>query len=390
MDRTVCLLLTVTPDHCAVLVETTTQFTAVFNAVSAYGWQHQVRNGITLHHRLYRVLKEQYPTLVSDLHIQARAKATEALKSAFVRRWRGRPVSCPHSEICSPRYNHHTFAIDWADRTVRLSTTAGRLIIPFRLPRHGERYVGAKACTADLVRRPDGTFALHLVVDIPAPAVASTGEVVGVDFGLANPAVTSTNRFLGRRAWRGIEARCFRLRRALQRRGSKSAKRHLRRLRGRQRRFRRDCDHVLSKQVVYAAHRGDVIAVEQLTGIRARARQRRGRQNRRLHGWSFAQLKAFITYKAEERGCTVAEVSPRHTSQRCSRCGYRARTNRRSQALFQCRVCGYTLHADLNGARNIAAAYRAGPGRSGTGGLPVNQPNAGRRELAGAACKPSP
>jgi len=385
MDRTVPLRLLATPDQVATLGETTAQFTAVFNAVCAYGWQHCLKHSVTLHHRVYRSLRRQYPALVSDLHIQARVKATETLKSVFMRSRQGRRVSGPHSQACPPRYNHHTFTIDWKGCTVRLSTTAGRLTIPFRFPKSAERYVRAKARTADLIRKPDGTFWVHLVVDIPTPAVVPTGEVVGVDLGLAQPAVTSTGRFLGRRLWRAVEARYFRLRRALQRCGTKSATRHLRRLRGRQRRFRRNCDHVLSKQIVRSAAPGDVIAVERLTGIRTRVRQRKGVQNRRLHGWSFAQLNAFITYKAEERGCTVAEVNPRHTSQRCSRCEHIARTNRRSRALFCCRACGYTLHADLNGARNIAAAYRAGPGRPGTGGLPVNQPDVAHPELVGAA-----
>lgn len=385
MHRTVPLQLIAAPDHSAALRETTTQFTAVFNTVCAYGWQHRLRNGVTLHHRLYRSLKQQCPALVSDLHIQARVKATEAIKSAFARRRHGRPVSCPHSKGCPPRYNHHTFAVDWEGHTIRLSTTAGRLTIPFRLPRYAERYAGAKVCTADLIQRHDGAFWVYLVVDIPSPAAVPTGEVIGVDLGLAQPAVTSTGRFLGRKVWRAIEARYFRLRRALQRCGTRSAKRHLRRLRGRQRRFRRNCDHVLSKQIVHSATPGDVIAVERLTGIRTRGRHRKGRQNRRLHGWSFAQLKAFVTYKAEGRGCTVAEVNPRHTSQRCSRCGHTARANRRSRALFCCRACGVTLQADLNGARNIAAAYRAGSGRSGAGGLPVNQPDVAHRQLVGAA-----
>jgi Putative transposase DNA-binding domain len=43
------------------------------------------------------------------------------------------------------------------------------------------------------------------------------------------------------------------------------------------------------------------------------------------------------------------------------------RVNRRSQALFQCRHCGYTLHADLNTAKNIAAKYRASRGISSAG-----------------------
>src|SRR6266542_5581819 len=83
---------------------------------------------------------------------------------------------------------------------------------------------------------------------------------------------------------------------------------------------------------------------------------------------------AYYAVKAEERGCTVVAVDPRHTSQACSCCGHTARNNRRSRGRFVCRKCGFELHADLNAARNIAAKYHASSGRAAAGGLPVNQP----------------
>jgi putative transposase len=200
---------------------------------------------------------------------------------------------------------------------------------------------------------------------------------------------TDDNQFLGKRAWRNTEARIFRRKRALQQCGSKNARRRLRKLRGRQRRFRRDCDHVLSKQIVQGVEPGSTIVVENLTNIRARVATRRGRQARRLHGWSFAQLRSFIAYKAEERGCTVVGVDPRHTSQRCSRCGYTARNNRRSRGFFRCRSCGFSLHADLNGARNIAATYHVRDSSAVSGGQLVNLPIAGVGEFVHpATCKP--
>uniref|UniRef100_UPI001290D602 RNA-guided endonuclease InsQ/TnpB family protein n=1 Tax=Candidatus Oscillochloris fontis TaxID=2496868 RepID=UPI001290D602 len=142
-----------------------------------------------------------------------------------------------------------------------------------------------------------------------------------------------------------------------------------------QARFRRDCDHVLSKQIVQSVQPGATIVLENLTDIRTRSKIRnQTKTSRRVHSWSFAQITAFVTYKAEERGCTVARVDPRHTSQACSCCGHIARNNRRSRGRFVCRVCGFELHADLNAARNIAAKYHASIARRDAGGLPVNQP----------------
>lgn len=364
MDRTLRVLLRPTTEQVESLAETTRQFTAVFNAVAAHGYALGEKNGVTLHHATYKPLKAQYPSLVSDHHIQARVRATEAVKSALALAKKGRKVSAPHSRTCPPRYNLHTFKVDWDARSVRLSTTNGRIAVPFIIPAYAAHLVGGKVCAADLIGR-DGEWWLHIVVELPAPEVAPSTEVVGVDLGVAQPAVTSAGKFLGRKAWRATEARYFEHRRALQSRGSKSARRRLRKLRGRQARFRRDCDHVLSKRIVQSVTPGATIVVENLTNIRARVKTRQGKQARRVHGWSFAQCRGFIEYKAEARGCTVVGVDPRHTSQHCPACGHTARNNRRTRALFRCRSCDYTLHADLVGARNIAAKYR------GTFGIPV-------------------
>jgi IS605 OrfB family transposase len=127
--------------------------------------------------------------------------------------------------------------------------------------------------------------------------------------------------------------------------------------------------------MVQSAPPGATIVLENLKDMRTRVKaKRRTQTRRRMHSWPFASLRAKIAYKAEERGCTVVAVDPRHTSQACSRCGHTARNNRRSRDLFVCRMCGYALHADLNGARNIAAKYRAEGGISASSGLRVNQP----------------
>ncbi len=374
MQRTICLEITPSLAQAAILAETSRQFTAVFNAVCTVGWEAKITNGVTLHHATYYPLKAEYPALVSDLLVQARVKATEAVKSAFALHKTGRKVAMPQADACPPRYNQHTYKVDWESRTVRMSTTSGRQTIRFNTPDYSAKYAGYPTDSADLILR-NGRWWLHVVVSVPAPDVAPTEQVVGVDLGIVRPAVTSNSRFLGKRAWKAVEGRLFHLKRALQTKGTKSAKRHLKRVKHKQARFRRDCDHGLSKQIVQAVEPGGTIVLENLTDIRKRTKVRKQTQtSRRIHAWSFAQLKSFTVYKAEERGCTVVAVDPRHTSQACSCCGHTARNNRRSRGRFVCRKCGYELHADLNAARNIAAKYHASVAIRDAGGLPVNQP----------------
>lgn len=366
MNRTIRLALQVTAAQDAALQETASQFTSAFNAACNAGWNANTKNGVALHRLCYRSNKVSHPGLVSDLVIQANNKASEALRSVFALRKKGGKVSCPQASACPPRYNHHTAVVKWDKLEVRLSTAGGRMTIPFVLPEHYAKYAGGRTLTADLMFKK-GRWFLHVAVELPDTHPIASDEAVGVDLGLNRPAVTSTAKFLGKRHWREVERRYFRLRRSLQTKGTKSAKRHLKKLSGKVNRFRKDCDHVLSRRIVDSVAPGTTIVVENLTNIRTGTKQRGRESRRRMHSWSFDQLRSFLEYKGEEKGCRVEGVDPRHTSQRCFKCGHTARNNRRSQARFVCRECGYEVNADLNAARNIAWKYLAGGGKTATG-----------------------
>ena len=378
-----------TPEQAAALQETFAQFTRAFNQVCLYGWQHREKNGVKLHHAMYYETKAACPDLVSDLLIQARVKATEALKSAFT--WqkkhearyakkiakakkRGKPippfkpVRMPQSKFCPVRYNVHTYTLNWERQIVRLSSSAGKLTIPFTVPHFSTQYAGHPIATADLCSRK-GEFWLHVVVRVPEPDIPKGPEVIGVDLGLNRPAVTSKSRFLGSKHWKEVDRRYFRIRRKLQSKGSQNAKRHLKKLSRKQTHFHRDADQVLSKRIVQNSQPGATIVLENLANIREGSKIGKKETKGRLHSWTFAQLYDFIAYKAQERGNTVVKIDPRHTSQTCSRCGHQARNNRRSQSLFLCRKCGYCLNADLNAAHNIKQKYLASLGTPLASGL---------------------
>src|SRR5712691_7613022 len=162
MDRTVRIQLYPTPEQAQALKETLSQFTVAFNTVCAYGWQHHEKNGVKLHHATYYQTKAACPGLVSDLLIQARVKATETMKSALT--WKAKkeaaypkqvakakkqgksipvfkPVKMPQSQSCPVRYNEKSYVFSWEKQQVRLSTSAGRLTLPFTVPAYSAKYV---------------------------------------------------------------------------------------------------------------------------------------------------------------------------------------------------------------------------------------------------------
>jgi IS605 OrfB family transposase len=237
---------------------------------------------------------------------------------------------------------------------VSILTLDGRITVPCAIgSHHRDRLDGARG-QADLVCR-NGTFFLFVTVDVPDGIPIEPKGWIGVDLGIRNLAVDSDGATHSGAQTLAVRSRIAKLRAGLQSAGTTSAKRHIRKLRGREQRFHSHTNHVISKHIVRKAKdtaRG--IAIEDLGGIRERVTVRKA-QRSALHSWSFAQLRDFITYKAALSGVQLVVVDPRNTSRTCPECGCVDKASRRSQASFSCTGCGFAANADHVGARNIAS-----------------------------------
>jgi putative transposase len=215
--------------------------------------------------------------------------------------------------------------------------------------RHGE---------ADLAMI-DGKFYLFATCEIEEPDPIDISDMVGVDLGVTNIAVDSSGHVYASSEANNVRHRNRRLRQKLQKKGTKSAKRLLRKRSKKESRFAADVNHMISKRLVeHAQGTGCGIALEDLKHIRTRVTVRK-RQRATLHSWSFDQLRQFIRYKAQRAGIPVVLVDPRNTSRTCPRCGCVDKRNRVNQATFSCIVCGFSGLADLIAAENIRVLGRA-------------------------------
>lgn len=412
MQRTIEFKLELNSNQAAIFDRTLSESSACFDTVAEAGWNSEPRckNGVELHRLTYYSLREQFPDLPSQLVVSARMKATEALASALKMEKKGLAVTCPRRKRASVRYDARSMSVSLDKNEVSLATVAGRQKIGIRRHVQADRWLkcATGVDTAEMVHRPSGYW-LKLVLTVPSPPKAnleqssdgltipmpvqdtqSPSGALGVDLGLNRPVVTSDGVFLGDRRWKEIEKRNFRLKRSLQAKGTKSAKRHLKVMRHRQARFRLDCDRVLAKAVVSRMAPGQVLVLENLTGIRGRTKQKGRVQRRRHHAWSYAQFRQVVEHKAEEFGITVVAIDPRKTSQRCSRCGHIHRLNRVSQSEFKCRSCGFELNADLNAARNIRDKFVLEWSEAETKSPVAKPPAAGCKSLACQAVTRAP
>ncbi len=278
------------------------------------------------------------------------------------------PKTCPtFRDDSSIRYDAHTYKLKSLDR-VSLYTLSGRVIGQVALGDFQRTHLydmSWKIGGAELIRR-GSVWYLCITQTKADPAPTEPTGWLGVDLGMVNLATDSEGASYSGEQIDRVRTRYAGRRRALQPIKTKSAKRHLKRLSGKQRRFQKDMNHRISKRLVATAKRtGRGIALEDLKGIRERVRVRGAAQRARHSNWAFGQLRQFVSYKAQRAGVRVVAVDPRHTSQRCSACGHTERANRRSQAQFCCVVCHFATSADYNAALNIERAA-------------VNQPRAGQ------------
>ena len=206
-----------------------------------------------------------------------------------------------------------------------------------------------------------GNWYLHISAtkSIEAVTTEQITHVVGIDRGIRFHAVCydeqgKTTFFSGSKA-RTKRNKFSKVRAELQSKGTKSAKRVLKRISGRENRWMTDVNHCLSKTLVRKYGKNTLFVLEDLTGITFDEDNLKGSNESRYEkrSWAFYQLEQFLTYKANLNHSAVLKVPAQYTSQRCPKCGYIDKKNRNHKShVFKCK-CGYCSNDDRIGAMNI-------------------------------------
>lgn len=204
---------------------------------------------------------------------------------------------------------------------------------------------------------------VSLELELPDIELTNIKQIVGVDVGQRYLAVTCntanhTQFFPGKKVVHKAD-RYHKARKSLQSKGTRSSKRRLILLSGRERRFKADTNHRIAKKIVIP---NTLIGLENLTYIRERTNRRtdnrasikQKKANSKQSRWAFAELASFVDYKSVLVGSLATKIDARYTSQQCTRCGHACEENRPNKGLlFRCVNCSYECHADLLGTRNV-------------------------------------
>jgi len=344
------------------ILETFKQYNYALNFAIEQAWkpERKIINKSQLHKLTYYPLRKA-TNLPANYICSARNKACDVIK-LNVTKWHNhkkasKPIFKPFSAIqCDKR----TLTIK--NRNCTFSTINGRVKADYFVGEYQKQILddpNYEFRTATLTYQ-NGTFFLNIIIIKPT-LIKKPEVVMGVDLGIKNIAVCSTGKFF-RSGLLNDKRRQFREKRAnLQSKGTRSSKRVLQRISGRENRFVNWILHTISRQIVDEAisHKVQVIAFEKLTNIRERVKQWRKKERAKVNLWAFSKLQQYVQYKALEVGINTIFVSAEHTSQRCSKCGHIEASNRNGLN-FACKHCGYSLNSDGNASKNIAFKVLSG------------------------------
>ncbi|MEG4809802.1 transposase [Microcoleus sp. F8-D3] len=376
------LKLNLTTEQKALVSQTALAYRDALNYTSRVAFDAgKTSNGAKLQKAVYNELRAKFglgaqmacnaPRQVSAtykaLWIKAKQNADAIAKGYTKKRYKGLDKAPKYvSRTCTLNYQR-----DYSFKTegrVSINTLNGRVVVSYNGYNKHLALIAKcpKIGAAKIVyQRSSKTYYLMVSLEIETLEVdpKKIARVSGVDVGQRYLAVETDlqnkSKFYSGKSARHKANRYHKARQTLQRKGTRSAKRRLIALSGRERRFIADVNHQISKKI---AKPHSLIGLENLTGIGDRTKSRSGKRaskkqrkaNRNKAKWSFAELHGYIDYKANLNGSLATKVPAHYTSQSCPKCGHTSKANRPNKGLtFRCECCQHELHSDLVGARNI-------------------------------------
>lgn len=329
------------------LLATMEAFNAACNEIAETCFAQQTASKYTIQTLVYHTIRDKY-NLSAQLCIRAIAKTCEAYKLNK----KVQPKFKKHGSIAYDSRILTFKGLHLSHPQVSITMLEGRQLYNISICAYFAARTDRVGGQVDLVYR-DGKFFLYATCDMPEETPLKPDDVLGVDLGVKNIAVDNTGTTFSNEKVEAVRKRVHKHRASLQSKGTKSAKRRLKKVSRKESRFRTDTNHCVSKYLVEKAKDSKcAIALEDLSGINTRTTVRKSQRSERL-SWAFYQLRSFITYKAKLAGVPVVLIDPKYTSQMCNKCGHTEKANRKNQSEFCCKLCGHTDHADCNGAKNI-------------------------------------
>lgn len=250
-------------------------------------------------------------------------------------------VSKPNIQLVQPELDSRFVKIDMDNKTgfdgwLTLSSLGNKLkiVIPFKKTKHFNKML-ERGTVKDGVRisKENITF----LFDLAEPTPIQFGKIIGIDIGQKTTLTCSDGQIIDTdKHGHTYSSICQKLSR--KKKGSKNFE---------------QTDKHRSNYIRWAVNRLNLNGVKKINLERIKHLRKGKKSSRLLSHWNYAELVDKLEEKLNDAGVQIVKVSPTYTSQRCSRCGWTRKRNRKGKQ-FKCDKCSFECDADLNGSLNIS------------------------------------
>ena len=345
MRRAVKIKLNITENEKTVLLKTMKTFANTFNFYSDWSVKNNSTSKIKAHKETYSQTKNLFK-LPSALIQSARDMALESCKNK-------RKKQVPKKKaLSSIRYDQRTFTLRGEQLTISSIDKRIKTILKFS-DYSKEYFKNWKLLKTGYLSLKGKNLYFTFLFENKTNSNREAGKVIGLDRGIINTIATSEGELYSGKSLRKNKRKHLFLKRRLQAKGTRSAKKLLKALSGKEKRFSNNFLHSLTKKLANDPNVSTYV-LENLTKIKSKKYNKKS--NKVVSNWGFKQFETLLKYKTEVNGILVKFIDARFTSQICSCCGMLDK-QARNKGIYKCSRCNLLINSDINAAINIRNRY---------------------------------
>lgn len=306
-----------------------------------------------IHDNVYNWMREKYNLLPAQAIIKIYKDALAALRSIKSNK--------NQYKAKTPERKNLALRIDkrlYANLSVEGISLTGeqkhkRSFVKFRMYPQAEAMFSMYTPKDPLIFMKGNRIFLSVPFEVPEKPCLGN-EAIGVDLGVKRFITTSDGTYFVDKDYLRRKRAVRYLKRKLKERGTKSAKRHLKKVKNKERNITKDMCNRATNALLKSTN-ANILVLEDLSKIKEKTKlhkngYKRQKHNNMLSQIPFYEFKEMLTYKAQLVGKRVETVSPAYTSQIDSRTD--KKDGERKGCRYYCKD-GMVLDADWNAAINI-------------------------------------
>jgi IS605 OrfB family transposase len=314
-----------------------------WNECSKVKFSSVTKNSIVeLHSKFYKSFRENNPNIPSQIVISAEQSVLSSYRSIKSNKHKIKEAIVKKNPSIrldkrSYSYKNGVFSIISLDKRVKCK--------PFIFSKLQDLISKYNFCDPLLFIRNNEVW-IALTFNIP-DLLPTNKLAIGVDLGCVNLAATSEGKLYKDSSFNARKRQLRHLKSSLKSRGTKSARKHLNKLKRKERNINKNLTHHLANKII-SDTKADVIVLENLKSLKVKKHKYQNKN--RISQVPMFELRRILTYKALLHHKQVITVNPSYTSQIDHRTG-----NKDGQRIGGRYIGkdGKVLHADINAACNI-------------------------------------